>query len=71
MTEIVKEKGLAKGKIGVEEKTLPIVDFRNITASLPDVEFVDASKTLLDIRAVKLPEPQNQKKSKRIPKTNR
>ncbi len=54
--EIVKEKGFTKGKIGIEEKTLPIVDYRAISSNLPDVEFVDASKTLLDIRAVKIPE---------------
>jgi len=56
LTEIVKEKGLSKCKIGMEEKTLPIGDYRNITKSLPDVEFVDSSKTFLDIRAVKLQE---------------
>ena len=56
LTEIVKEKGLSKAKIGMEEKTLPIGDYRNITKSLPDVEFVDSSKTFLDIRAVKLQE---------------
>ncbi len=34
------KKGLDKGKIGIEEKTLPIVDFRNITKSLPDADFI-------------------------------
>ncbi|MGY5881832.1 MAG: Xaa-Pro peptidase family protein [Candidatus Thorarchaeota archaeon] len=56
LTEIVKELGLTKGKIGIEEKTLPIVDYRNITKSLPDTKFIDASKTFLNIRSVKLPE---------------
>ncbi len=56
LTDILREKGLDKGKIGIEEKTLPIVDFRNITKSLPEADFIDASKTLLDIRAVKLQE---------------
>jgi len=56
LTEIVKEKGLSKARIGMEEKTLPVGDYRNITKSLPDVEFVDSSKTLLDIRAVKIQE---------------
>jgi Xaa-Pro dipeptidase len=56
LTEIIKEKGLTKGKIGIEEKTLPIVDFRSISSSLPFVNFVYASKTFLDIRAVKIKE---------------
>lgn len=56
LKEIIDEKGLAKGSIGIEEKTLPIGDYRNIASSLPTVEFIDASKTLLDIRAVKLAE---------------
>jgi len=56
LTEILKEKGLTKGKIGIEEKTLPLIDYRQITKNLPDVTFVDSSKTFFDIRSVKVPE---------------
>jgi Xaa-Pro dipeptidase len=56
LTKILEEKGLTKGKLGIEEKTLPIGDFRSILSSLPNVNFVDASKTFLDIRAVKIEE---------------
>jgi Xaa-Pro dipeptidase len=56
LSAIVQEKGLTRGKIGFEEKTLPVMDFRNISDALPKVNFVDSSRTLLDIRAVKVPD---------------
>ncbi len=56
LEDVLKEKGLTKATIGIEEKTLPIVDFRKIVDKLPDVKFHDASKTFLDIRAVKIKE---------------
>ncbi len=56
LTEILKERGLANGAIGIEEKTLAIADFRQIAKSLSKANFVDSSKTFLDIRSVKIPE---------------
>ncbi len=56
LVDVVKEKGLTKSRIGIEEKVLPIVDYRRISENLPDVEFVDASKTFLEVRAVKIQE---------------
>ncbi len=56
LADVAEEKSLTKSKIGFEEKTLPIVDYQSITNALPDVEFVNASKTFLDIRAVKIEE---------------
>jgi Xaa-Pro aminopeptidase len=54
--DVVKEKGLEKSRIGFEEKVLPVVDYRRITKHLPDMTFIDASKTFLEIRAVKIQE---------------
>ncbi len=56
LSAIVHENGLTKGKIGIEEKTLPIIDFRKISKTLPKVNFADSSNVFLNIRAVKVPD---------------
>lgn len=56
LVDVVKEKGLTDANIGFEEKVLPIVDYRRITKELHEVNFVDASKTFLEVRAVKIQE---------------
>ncbi len=56
LASIVEEKDLEKATIGIEEKVLPIKDYKEITTKLPDVELVDSSKTFLDIRAIKVQE---------------
>jgi len=53
LSEVMQEKGLETGKVGIEEKVLPYGDFRLISAKLPKTTFIDASKTFLEIRSVK------------------
>lgn len=52
----LKERGLASGRIGYEEKCCTASTYRNLTAELPDATFVPAGDMLFLARSVKEPE---------------
>ena len=53
--EIVREKGLEKGVIGVEESFLPVADHRRLVKMLPAAKFPDASLVTQRCRRTKSP----------------
>jgi len=56
--ELVKKKGLSKGRIGIEKKWMPVNVYEVFHSALPDVEFVGADTLVPQIRLVKMPREQ-------------
>jgi Xaa-Pro dipeptidase len=54
--ESLQERGLTKGKIALDRMNIPPAIWQTIQKKLPDVEWVDGSPLLREIRAVKTPE---------------
>ena len=55
LADAMKERGLAKGKIGIDLTYLPQASFAELAARLPDVEFVDTTAVVAKTRAIKTP----------------
>ncbi|MGQ9600685.1 MAG: M24 family metallopeptidase [Anaerolineae bacterium] len=51
----IREKGLARGCIGIELDYLPARDFAMLSQRLPEARFLDAEKLFLELRSVKTP----------------
>ena len=51
--ELLKEKGLAKGRIGIEAKWMPIAAYDHLRSALPNVEFVAADRLVPQVRFIK------------------
>jgi Xaa-Pro aminopeptidase len=53
LAEVIAEKGLAGGVIGIEESTLALADYRRLGEVLPRARLVDSSDVLRGLRMVK------------------
>lgn len=53
LADVVKEKGLAKGKIGIELQYIPANDFTNLKKRLPEAKFVECDTHLEELYSVK------------------
>jgi Xaa-Pro dipeptidase len=53
--ELLAERGLGHARIGVDLEFLPAADFALLAATLPDVDWVDASEVVRRLRMVKSP----------------
>ncbi len=53
LVELIKEKGLSKGRIGIEKKWLPVSVYEFLSQALPDIEFVSADILIPQIRFIK------------------
>ncbi|MDD2926598.1 Xaa-Pro peptidase family protein [Rhodoferax sp.] len=51
--ELLRERGLANARIGLDFDFWPVVDFQILQTTLPNVRWVDASTTVAAIKAVK------------------
>lgn len=53
--EMLRERGLGKGRIGIDLEFMPAADFATLRRVLPDIDWVDGSEVLRRLRAVKSP----------------
>ncbi|MBN7806510.1 aminopeptidase P family protein [Agrobacterium rosae] len=53
--DLLKERNLAGGRIGVDLEFMPAVDFEALKRAVPKVQWVDGSEVLRRLRAVKTP----------------
>ena len=51
--ELVREKGLDKGRIGIETKWMPVAAYEQLRSCLPDIELVSADLLVPQIRFIK------------------
>ena len=56
LADLLDERGLRQGRIGIELNFVPVADFAAFQARLPGVTWVDASRLVERMRAVKTPE---------------
>ncbi|WP_285295706.1 M24 family metallopeptidase [Aureimonas altamirensis] len=55
LKDVVLEKGLGRSRIGIDEASLPLGEFRRLEALLPNAKFSDSAGILSDLRMVKSP----------------
>ena len=55
LADALKERGVERGKIGIEEGFLPVRRFRELSAILPRATFVDAEDVFARARGIKTP----------------
>lgn len=53
--DLLKNKGLDGGRIGVDLEFMPAADFEALKLAIPGVQWIDGSRVLRRLRAVKLP----------------
>lgn len=56
LVRVLKDMGLTRGKLGIDLKYLPQTGYARLTQLLPDVEFIDTTHKVAEIRAVKTDE---------------
>ena len=52
VTEVLKEKGITQGQVGLVGR-LPYMDYQTLSATLPDVTWINAGKGYISLRLVK------------------
>lgn len=55
LKDVVLEKGLGRARIGIDEASLPLGEFRRLETLLPEAKFNDSAGILSDLRMVKSP----------------
>jgi Xaa-Pro aminopeptidase len=55
LREYLKSKGIDRGKIGLERRSLPVSLWEEVTKALPDATLIDSSALFYDARYVKTP----------------
>lgn len=50
---LLKDKGIASGKVGIDLDYLPVNSFQRLRSLLPDVEFIDTHPVISAVRAIK------------------
>ncbi|WP_159952529.1 Xaa-Pro peptidase family protein [Rhizobium sp. 18065] len=55
LDDLLRERGLARGRIGVDLEFMPAADFLKLKALLPDVTWLDGSPALRRLRSIKTP----------------
>lgn len=55
LSDLLNEKGLGRGKIGVDLEFMPAADFEALTLALPHVQWIDGSLVLRRLRSIKTP----------------
>jgi len=53
LADVLKEKGLSKGKVGIELSYIPAIDFEKLRSKLPQVKFVECAELFNEIYTVK------------------
>ena len=53
LADALTERGLTRGRIGIDLEYLPQKSFARLSARLPDIEFVDTTQTIARVRAIK------------------
>ena len=56
VVETLKDKGLTKGRIGIEEDLTSASFYRKLKKALPNINLVNATKLFYEMRAIKEPE---------------
>jgi Xaa-Pro aminopeptidase len=51
--ELLRERGLARARIGIDLEFMPAADFATLRRALPDIDWVDASEVVRRLRAIK------------------
>ncbi|MCX5518221.1 Xaa-Pro peptidase family protein [Kaistia defluvii] len=51
--DLLRERGLARARIGIDLEFMPAADFATLQRVLPDIEWVDASEVVRRLRAIK------------------
>jgi Xaa-Pro aminopeptidase len=55
LAQVLREKGLAEGRVGLEMESLPAAHYAELRRQLPQAEFVDGTSLLAEARMVKTP----------------
>ncbi|MBI4277130.1 MAG: aminopeptidase P family protein [Armatimonadetes bacterium] len=55
IAEAVRDRGLARARLGIDKRTCPLWHFEALSKALPDVRFDDGSDLLHEVRMVKTP----------------
>lgn len=55
LVDELKKNGITQGRVGIDLEYLPVASYSRLTQALPDIEFVDTTQTIADIRAIKTP----------------
>jgi Xaa-Pro aminopeptidase len=53
LSEMLRERGLGRARIGVDLEFMPAADFARLAAALPEIDWVDGSEVVRRLRAVK------------------